>query len=102
MHTNLQFAEASTFATPMLAVFAVDIAVGKDAQPIPVLLSTSDPVTEPVAKLLAAGEFKAGLCETLLVHLLDRRRFCFLVRACHLDHLQPIQAIQVLRALRQA
>ncbi|MCU1250151.1 MAG: Leucyl aminopeptidase, partial [Edaphobacter sp.] len=52
----------------MLAVFAVDIAIGKDADPLVALLTTSDAVTDAVAKVLASGEFKAGLGETLLLH----------------------------------
>jgi leucyl aminopeptidase len=52
----------------MLAVFAVDIAVGKDAEPLPALLTTSDAVTNAAAKVLASGEFKATLGETLLLH----------------------------------
>jgi leucyl aminopeptidase len=52
----------------MLAVFAVDIAVGKDAEPLPALLTTSDAVANAAAKVLATGEFKATLGETLLLH----------------------------------
>lgn len=52
----------------MLAVFAVDIAVGKDADPIPVLLTTSDAVTNAAGRFVRSGEFKAGLCETMLLH----------------------------------
>ena len=43
----------------MLAVFAVDIAIGKDADALPALLTTSDAVTDAAAKVLASGEFKA-------------------------------------------
>ena len=68
MDTKIIFQDPATLATPMLAVFAVDIAVGKDAQPMPVLLSTSDPVTDAATKILASGEFKATLGETLLLH----------------------------------
>ncbi len=52
----------------MLAVFAVDIAIGKDADALPALLSTSDAVSNAAAKVLASGEFKATLGETLLLH----------------------------------
>ncbi len=52
----------------MLAVFAVDLAVGKDAEPMPVLLTTSDAVTNAADRFLRSGEFKAGLCETMLLH----------------------------------
>jgi leucyl aminopeptidase len=68
MDTRLLFQDAAGFQTPLLAVFAVDIASGKDAEPLPALLTTSDAVTDAVAKVLASGEFEAGLGETLLLH----------------------------------
>jgi len=68
MDTKLLFQDAAGFATPMLAVFAVDIASGNDAEPMPALLSTSDAVTDAAAKVLESGEFKATLAETLLLH----------------------------------
>jgi leucyl aminopeptidase len=68
METKLLIQDASASQTPMLAVFAVDIAVGKDAEPLPALLTTSDAVTNAAAKVLATGEFKATLGETLLLH----------------------------------
>mgnify|MGYP001601870743 FL=1 len=52
----------------MLAVFAVDIATGKDADALPALLSTSDAVTSATEKVMASGEFKATLGETVLLH----------------------------------
>ena len=68
MDTRLLFQDAAGFATPMLAVFAVDISIGHDGEPLPALLTTSDAVTNAAAKVLASGEFKATLGETLLVH----------------------------------
>ena len=68
MDTRLHFQDATTFQTPLLAVFAVDVAVGKDADPLPALLTTSDPITNATANVLPSGEFKATLGETLLVH----------------------------------
>ena len=68
MDTKLLFQDAAGFATPMLAVFAVDIATGKDAEPLPALLATSDAVTDAAARVMASGEFKAALGETLLLH----------------------------------
>src|SRR5271156_4805625 len=68
MDTKLLFQDAAGFQTPMLAAFAVDIAVGKDADPLLALLTTSDAVTDAAAKVMASGEFKAGLGETLLLH----------------------------------
>ena len=68
MDTKLIFQDADQYPTAMLAVFAVDIAIGKDAEAIPVLLNTSDAVTKAAEKFIRSGEFKAGLCETLLLH----------------------------------
>ena len=68
MDTKLLFQDSAGFQAPMLAVFAVDIAIGKDADPLVALLTTSDAVTNAVAKVLASGDFKATLGETLLLH----------------------------------
>src|SRR6266481_1348128 len=68
MDTTLLFQDSAGFQTPLLAVFAVDIAIGKDADPLVALLTTSDAVTDAAAKVLASGEFKATLGETLLLH----------------------------------
>src|ERR1700742_3368960 len=68
MDTKLLFQDSAGFQTPMLAVFAVDIAVGKDADPLLALLTTSDAVTNASAKVLASGEFQATLGETRLLH----------------------------------
>ncbi|HEX3967758.1 MAG TPA: leucyl aminopeptidase, partial [Edaphobacter sp.] len=45
-----------------------DIAVGKDAEALPAMLTTSDALTDAAAKVLASGEFKATMGETLLLH----------------------------------
>jgi leucyl aminopeptidase len=68
MDTKLLFQDAAGFQVPMLAVFAVDIATGKDAEPLLALLTTTDAVTDAAAKVLASGEFKATLGESLLLH----------------------------------
>ncbi|SNS49197.1 leucyl aminopeptidase [Granulicella rosea] len=68
MDTRVLFEDAAGFATPMLAVFAVDVATGKGADPLPALLTTSDAVTGAAQRALSSGEFKAGLGETLLLH----------------------------------
>jgi leucyl aminopeptidase len=68
MTTKLTYQDASSFATPLLAVFAVDIATGKDATASPALLTTSDALAKAAAPGLASGEFKATLGETLLLH----------------------------------
>ena len=52
----------------MLCVFAVDIATTKEAEPMPVLLTTSDAVTNAADRFIRSGEFKAGICETMLLH----------------------------------
>ncbi len=68
MTKNLLFQDPAAFATPLLAVFAVDIATGKDEAPSPALLSTSDTLANAAAPWLGSGEFKAALGETLLLH----------------------------------
>jgi len=68
MDTKLLFQDAAGFVTPMLAVFAVDIATGKDAEPLLALLTTSDAITNAAAKVLESGEFKATVGESLLLH----------------------------------
>jgi leucyl aminopeptidase len=68
MDTKLLFQDAASFATPMLAVFAVDVSVSKDADPLPALLSTSDAITDAASKHLVTGEFKAAIGDTLLLH----------------------------------
>ncbi len=68
MDTKVIFQDVAATAAPMLAVFAVDIATGKDAEPIPVLLTTSDAVTNAGGRFMRSGEFKSGLCETMLLH----------------------------------
>src|SRR5579875_3996554 len=71
MQTKLAFQDPAAFATPLLAVFAVDIASGKDAAPSPALLTTSDAIAKAAAPWLDGGEFKAALGETLLLHAPD-------------------------------
>jgi leucyl aminopeptidase len=68
MTSRLLFQDPSGFATPLLVVFAVDIASGKDDPASPALLTTSDPLSQAAAPWLASGEFKASLAETLLLH----------------------------------
>ncbi len=68
MTNKLLFQDPAGLATPLLAVFAVDIATGKDTQPSPALLSTSDAIARTAAPWLTAGEFKASAGETLLLH----------------------------------
>jgi leucyl aminopeptidase len=68
MDTKLFFGDATAFETPMLAVFAVDIAAGKDPEPQPVLLTSQDALKQAAQNLLASGEFKACLGEIALLH----------------------------------
>ncbi len=68
MNTKLLFQDPATFATPLLAVFAVDISSGKDVLASPALLTTSDAIGRIAAPWLTSGEFKAGPGETLLLH----------------------------------
>ena len=68
MDTKLVFGNAAAFATPMLAMFAVDLAADKNAEPRPAALTSSADLQRAVATLLASGEFKAGLGEGALLH----------------------------------
>ncbi|MGI4758249.1 MAG: leucyl aminopeptidase [Janthinobacterium lividum] len=68
MNTELLFDDAAVFASPLLAVFAVDIASGPDATPLPVLLTTSDALGDALGDVLTSGEFKGECGETLLLH----------------------------------
>jgi leucyl aminopeptidase len=70
MKTELSFAALSGIETELLAVVAVDSQTGKgtDAKPQPMLLTGDDAVKKAVATVLAGGEYKAGVNETLLLH----------------------------------
>jgi len=68
MDTKLLFQDPASFATPLLAVFAVDISVGEGESPSPALLSTSDALANATTPWFDSGEFKAALGETLLLH----------------------------------
>ena len=69
MNAELIFADSASFATPLLTVFAVDIALGdKDAKALPTLLATSDAPGDALGAILTSGEFKATQGETVLLH----------------------------------
>jgi leucyl aminopeptidase len=68
MNTTLLFQDAATVSTDLLTVFAVDLAGSHESGSHPVLLTLSDEVAAAAEKFLASGEFKAGLCECLLLH----------------------------------
>jgi leucyl aminopeptidase len=67
MRTELLFRDAADLATPLLAVFAVDISTTKD-KPLPGLLTTSGTISKAAERFLGSGEFKATANETLLLH----------------------------------
>jgi leucyl aminopeptidase len=74
MRTELSFAPPSTIETELLAVLAVDTQTAKgadakpDAKPAPELLTADAAVKAAAADVLASGEFKAGVNETVLIH----------------------------------
>jgi len=68
MDTKLFFGDATAFETPMLAVFAIDQAEGKDAEPRPALLGAARALQAAATALLASGEFKAALGEVAVLH----------------------------------
>jgi leucyl aminopeptidase len=72
VNIKLQAQPSSDFASPLLAVFAIDTSTAtqpeKDAPATPTLLTTSAALTAATASWLATGEFKATLGETLLLH----------------------------------
>ena len=68
MNVKLLFQDPASFAVPLLAVFAVDIATGDGAQPSPAVLTTSSAIADAAARWLGEGEFKAALGDTLLLH----------------------------------
>jgi len=70
MKTELSFAPLAGIETELLAVTAVDsqTAKGPDFKPQPVLLTADEAVISAAAAVLASGEFKAGVNETLLLH----------------------------------
>jgi leucyl aminopeptidase len=67
MDTKLFFGDATAFETPLLAVFAVDLASGKE-DPRVALLASPQSIKDAVQTLLASGEFKASLGEVALLH----------------------------------
>lgn len=68
MDAKLLFQDLAGVSTPMLAVFAVDLSIGSDSEPMPALLTTSDVVAGAAGRFLRGGEFKAGVGDTLLIH----------------------------------
>ena len=54
MNTKLIFADAGGFQTPMLAVFAVDLATGKNEEPRPLLLTASRDLADAAGRAYSA------------------------------------------------
>ena len=71
MTTSLLFQDAASFVTPLLAVFAADLSTAERGDAHPVLLTTSDAISGAAQRVMASGEFKAGLGEMVLVHAPD-------------------------------
>jgi leucyl aminopeptidase len=68
MDMKVIFQDAAGFQTPLLVVFAVDIAIGKDADPLIALLTTSDAVANAAAGIISSDEFKGSLGEQVVLH----------------------------------
>ena len=68
MKPELLFEDASAHTTPLLTLFAVDIATVDEASALPTLMATSDALSDALAEVLTSGEFKAEPSETLLLH----------------------------------
>jgi len=68
MDMKLVFQDAAGFQTPLLVVFAVDASIGKDAEPLIALLTTSDSITNAAASLIASDEFKGTLGEQTILY----------------------------------
>ncbi len=68
MDTPLLFQDAASLQTPLLAVFAVDLAAGDASEAHPILLTTSDAISGAAGLVLGSGEFKAKLGEIVLLH----------------------------------
>ena len=68
MITRLQFTDPAALATPLLAVFAVDIASASDSKALPTLMTASDALSHAAEPVLGTGEFRASAGETLLLH----------------------------------
>jgi leucyl aminopeptidase len=70
MHAELSFTPLAGAQSELLVVLAVDTqtAKGPDAKPQPTLLTADGAINSAAANVLASGEFKAGVNETVLIH----------------------------------
>lgn len=68
MSTSLAFTSPSSYATPLLAVFAVDNSNTPKATAEPALLTQDAAIVAAASSFLTSGEFKAESGGTLLLH----------------------------------
>ncbi len=70
MNADLSFAPLAQIETELLAVVAADTqtAKGLDAKPQPSILTEDEAVSKAAAAVLASGEYKAAINETVLIH----------------------------------
>ncbi|MFZ0301745.1 MAG: leucyl aminopeptidase [Terracidiphilus sp.] len=70
MQTELIISPLAEIETELLAVLATDsqTAKGPDSKPLPVLLTPDQTLKTAAAAVLASGEYKAGVNETVLLH----------------------------------
>jgi leucyl aminopeptidase len=68
MDAKLFFGDAAEYETPMLAVFALDLASGKKEEPRVALLTSPGAADVAARQLLESGEFKATLGEVAVLH----------------------------------
>jgi leucyl aminopeptidase len=71
MQTRLTFTKLAGIKTEVLTVLAADTQTNKaaDAKPRPVLLTADVSLQAAAEAVLSSGEFKAGVHETLLLHI---------------------------------
>jgi leucyl aminopeptidase len=70
MRIEISFAPVAGIVTEMLAVLAADTQTekGRDAKPLPILLTADAAVQAAAAGVLQTGEYKGGANETVLLH----------------------------------
>ncbi|HEV2618412.1 MAG TPA: leucyl aminopeptidase [Acidobacteriaceae bacterium] len=68
MQTKLSTGDPAAFETPLLAVFALDLATARNAAPKVLLFPTSRAAAAATKDFLNSGEFKADLAEIALLH----------------------------------
>jgi len=68
MDMKLTRSDLASFATPLLAVFAIDAAEPKAERPLPTLLTSDEAISAAAGIVLASGEFKATAGEIVVIH----------------------------------